>query len=139
MDKRKDLELQASDGTLYTVLDAIEEYLAENKCPEDIKTAILIAVEEIYVNIAHYAYGGKPGKAIVQMEITQDPKVCRVVFKDRGTPYNPLEKKDPDITLSAEERKPGGLGIFMVKQCVDHVEYAYRDGQNILAIEKLLH
>ncbi len=136
MDKMQDLNLQASDDTLYQVLDAIEEHLDRNGCPQDIKTQVLISVEEVYVNIAHYAYGGKPGKATVQMEVTQNPKVCRVVFRDRGIPYDPLKKEDPDITLSAEERQIGGLGIFMVKQAMDKVEYEYKDGCNILAIEK---
>ena len=65
-----------------------------------------------------------------------NPKSCRIVFRDRGVPYNPLEKTDPDITLSAEEREIGGLGIYMVKQSMDKVEYRYEDGCNILTIEK---
>lgn len=138
MDKMQDMTLQASDDTLYTVLDAIEAHLTKNGCPDDIKTEVLISVEEIYVNIAHYAYEGKPGEATVQMEVTQNPKVCRVVLKDRGIPYNPLEKEDPDVSLSAEEREIGGLGIFMVKQYMDRVEYRYENGYNILTIEKHL-
>ena len=59
-----------------------------------------------------------------------------MTFSDRGMPYNPLEKLDPDITLSAEERQIGGLGIFMVKKSVDVMEYTYKYGQNILTIRK---
>ena len=131
-----ELRLQASDETLYTVLDAIERQLDENDCPEVIKSIMLVAVEEIFVNIAHYAYGGKSGEAVINLDIEQDPKCCRVTFQDRGIPYNPLAKADPDITLSAEEREIGGLGIYMVKQSMDHVEYRYEDGCNILTIEK---
>jgi len=138
MDRMEDLNLQASNDTLYTVLDAIEAHLAKNGCPDAVKTEVLIAVEEIYVNIANYAYGGQKGEATVQMDVSQDPKLCRVVFKDKGIPYNPLEKKDPDISLSAEEREVGGLGIYMVKQYMDKVEYQYKDGYNILVIEKKL-
>lgn len=138
MDRMQDITLQASDDTLYTVLDAIEAHLCKNGCPDSLKTEVLISVEEIYVNIAHYAYGGKEGEATVQMEVTQNPRICRVVFKDRGIPYNPLEKEDPDISLPEEEREIGGLGIFMVKQCMDKVEYRYEDGYNILVIEKRL-
>ncbi|MCI9436345.1 MAG: ATP-binding protein [Lachnospiraceae bacterium] len=134
----QDITLQASDDTLYTVLDAIEAHLCKNGCPDAVKTQVLISVEEIYVNIAHYAYGGDKGEATVQMEVTQNPRICRVVFKDRGIPYNPLEKEDPDISLSAGEREIGGLGIFMVKQCMDKITYRYEDGYNILAIEKHL-
>ena len=138
MNKMQDITLQASDDTLYTVLDAIESHLCKNGCPDEVKTEVLISVEEIYVNIAHYAYGGKKGEATVQMEVTQNPRICRVVFKDRGVPYNPLEKEDPDISLSAGEREIGGLGIYMVKQCMDKITYRYEDGYNILAIEKHL-
>ena len=138
MNKMQDITLQASDDTLYTVLDAIEAHLSKNGCPDSVKTEVLISVEEIYVNIAHYAYGGKAGEATVQMEVTQNPRICRVVFRDRGVPYNPLEKEDPDVSLSAEEREIGGLGIYMVKQCMDKIEYRYEDGYNILTIEKHL-
>ncbi|MGN0343793.1 MAG: ATP-binding protein [Lachnospiraceae bacterium] len=132
----QEMRLQASDETLYTVLDEIERQLVKNNCPEVLKSIMLIAVEEIFVNIAHYAYGGKSGEAIINLDIKQDPKCCRVEFRDHGIPYNPLEKADPDITLSAEEREIGGLGIYMVKQSMDKVEYRYEDGCNILAIEK---
>ena len=138
MNKMQDITLQASDDTLYTVLDAIEAHLCKNGCPDSVKTEVLISVEEIYVNIAHYAYGGKAGEATVQMEVTQNPRICRVVFRDRGVPYNPLEKEDPDVSLSAEEREIGGLGIYMVKQYMDKIEYRYEGGYNILTIEKHL-
>ena len=132
----QEMRLQASDETLYTVLDEIERQLVKNNCPEVLKSIMLIAVEEIFVNIAHYAYGGKSGEAIINLDIKQDPKCCRVEFRDHGIPYNPLEKADPDITLSAEEREIGGLGIYMVKQSMGKVEYRYEDGCNILTIEK---
>ncbi len=138
MDEMKELKLKASNGTLYTVLDAIEALLVENNCPDTDRTGILIAVEELYVNIANYAYGGREGEAVVQMEVTQDPSLCRVVLKDWGVQYNPLEKTDPDIMLSADEREVGGLGIFMAKQYMDKMEYRYEDGCNILTIEKNL-
>lgn len=132
----QELRLQASDDTLYTVLGEMERLLDENNCPEVLKSIMLVAVEEIFVNIAHYAYGGKSGEAIINLDIKQDPKCCRVEFRDHGIPYNPLEKEDPDITLSAEEREIGGLGIYMVKQSMDLVEYRYEDGCNILTLEK---
>ncbi len=132
----KELNLTASDDTLYTVLDEVREMLVTAGATEDQIIPITIAVEEVYVNIAHYAYGGKPGEAIVGMEIEQEPRAIKLVFKDRGIPYNPLEKEDPDITLSAEERGIGGLGIFMVKNTMDKVEYEYSGGQNILSMEK---
>ncbi len=132
----KELNLTASDDTLYTVLDEVRDLLESAGATEDKIIPIAIAVEEVYVNIAHYAYGGKPGEAIVGMEIEPEPRAIKLVFKDRGIPYNPLEKEDPDITLSAEERGIGGLGIFMVKNTMDKVEYEYSGGQNILSMEK---
>ncbi len=132
----KELLLTASDDTLYTVLDEVKAILAENGCADDLITSIMIASEEIYVNIAHYAYGGKPGEARVQIDILEDPKRIKIVFMDKGIPYNPLEKEDPDINLSAKERKIGGLGIYMVKHIMDKVTYEYKDGRNILTVEK---
>ncbi len=132
----KELNLTASDDTLYTVLDEVRNLLETAGATEDNIIPILIAVEEVYVNIAHYAYGGEPGEAIVDMDILSEPRAIKLVFKDRGIPYNPLEKEDPDITLSAEERSIGGLGIFMVKTTMDHVEYEYSEGQNILSMDK---
>ena len=132
----KELNLTASDDTLYTVLDEIKKHLTENDCPEELMTPIMIAAEEVYVNIAHYAYGGRSGEARIDIDVTPHPRCCRLVFRDRGMPYNPLEKDDPDITLSAEERQIGGLGIFFVKEIMDKVEYEYKDGQNILSMEK---
>jgi anti-sigma regulatory factor (Ser/Thr protein kinase) len=134
----KELLLTASDETLYTVLDAIKEELDKNGCPEDVRTQILISAEEIFVNIAHYAYGGEAGEAVVTIEISSQPKVCTVVFKDKGTPYNPLEKEDPDTTLSADERQIGGLGVFMVKTMMDSVNYRYEDGANVFSMSKAI-
>ena len=134
----KELLLAASDETLYTVLDAIKDELKKNGCPGDVQTQILISAEEIYVNIAHYAYGGEAGEAKVQIDVGGDPKTCKVVFYDRGMQYNPLEKEDPDTTLSADERQIGGLGVFMVKTMMDKVDYKYTDGQNIFTMIKKL-
>lgn len=134
----QELRLSATPDTLYTVLDMIEERLDGAGCPPGKKTEILIAVEEMYINIVHYAYGGKTGEAIVQMEVTSRPEVCRIVLRDHGTPYNPLTKDDPDVTLSAEQRKIGGLGIYMAKKSMDLIHYEYRDGSNILTMEKNL-
>ena len=103
-----------------------------------IQTQIDIAVEEIFVNIANYAYNPEIGKAEIVVEITEKPVTVAITFEDSGVPYNPLEKQDPDITLNAEERDIGGLGIFMAKKSMDDIEYTYRDGKNILTIKKAL-
>ena len=95
---------------------------------------ISVAVEEIFVNIAHYAYGDSVGNAEIDIDVDNDKKSIVVLFKDCGTPYNPLEHEDPDISLSAEEREIGGLGIYIVKKSMDEVSYQYKDGKNILTI-----
>ena len=132
----KSLTVPAELEQLQTVQTFIAEELESRDCPMKAQFQIEVAVEEIFVNIAHYAYGGKPGEAAIGLDVIPNPKSCRIVFRDRGVPYNPLEKTDPDITLSAEEREIGGLGIYMVKQSMDKVEYRYEDGCNILTIEK---
>ena len=97
-----------------------------------------IAIDEIFGNIAHYAYGDKVGKATVRIEEYDNPKAIGITFIDSGVAYNPLEKEDPDITLSAEEREIGGLGIYMVKKNMDTMEYEYSQGQNKLLIKKYI-
>jgi len=93
-----------------------------------------IAVEELFINIASYAYRPVDGPVTIQIDFKED--TASVVFIDGGRPYNPWEREDPDITLSAEERDIGGLGVYMVKQSMNNVDYVYEDGKNILTIEK---
>ena len=97
-----------------------------------------IAVEELFVNIAHYAYGDGTGTVQIQIEITAAPLSAVITFSDSGVPYDPLKRTDPDVTLSAEERTVGGLGIYMVKKSMDSIDYEYKDGKNILRIKKEL-
>jgi anti-sigma regulatory factor (Ser/Thr protein kinase) len=97
-----------------------------------------IAIDELFGNIAHYAYNPEIGKATVRVEVAKDPLAVVITFIDNGVPYDPLAKADPDTTLSAEERESGGLGIYIVKKSMDDITYEYKDGQNILAIKKNL-
>lgn len=114
----------------------IEEKLEKVECPMKVQTQIAIAIDEIFSNIARYAYPEKNGKAMVKLQIDERERLIQLVFIDQGIPYNPLETKDPDITLSAEERQIGGLGIFMVKKTMDQMSYQYQDNCNILTLEK---
>ena len=97
-----------------------------------------VAVEELFINIAHYAYAPQTGPVTVRVETEKDPKAVSITFIDGGTPYDPLAKADPDITASVEERPIGGLGIYMVKQSMDSVDYRYQNGRNMLTIRKKL-
>ena len=134
----KELNLTACDETLYTVLDEIKAHLKKLNCPEDIMTPILISAEEVYVNIAHYAYHPETGFATVKVDVVKDPLAVEITFVDNGVPYDPLAKPDPDVALPAGERPVGGLGIFLTKKLMDDVSYEYRDGQNILTLKKKL-
>ena len=132
----KELEIEARTENLPQVLAFVDEQLEAADCPMKIQMQIDIAVEEIFVNIAHYAYNPEVGTAMVRVDILGDPPSVDITFIDGGVPYDPLAKADPDVTLSAEERQIGGLGIFMVKKSMDDVKYAYLDGHNILTLKK---
>ena len=120
------------------VIDFIDRELDELGCSEKTKAQINIAIDELYGNIASYAYGEENGEVTVIIEGDSTPGAVSISFQDEGKPFNPLESREPDITLPARERTIGGLGIFMVKKSMDDVRYEYRDGKNILTIRKTL-
>lgn len=97
-----------------------------------------LSIEEVYVNIVNYAYGSEEGKVIICCNVDESPLKVTMQFIDYGKPYNPLENEDPDISLNAEEKEIGGLGIFLIKKNVDDISYKYCDGKNILTIQKKL-
>ena len=134
----KDITVDATLDNLEVVQNFVSEELESQGCSMKIMMQIEIAVEEIYVNIVHYAYNPEVGKATVRCEVTEDPMQVIIQFLDSGVPFDPMAKEDADITLSAEERDIGGLGIFMVKQSMDEVKYEYKDGKNVLTIRKVL-
>lgn len=137
-DNFKEIEVPADVEKLDEVQAFIGELLEEQGCPFKTQMAIDVCVEEIFVNIAHYAYAPGTGAATVRAEISGEPPEITITFTDRGKPFDPLAKEDPDVTLSAEERDIGGLGIYMTKKMMDDVSYEYKDGCNILQIRKKL-
>ena len=134
----KELIIDAKTENLGKVLEFVDEQLEANGCSMRSMLQMDIAVEEIFVNIANYAYTPETGKAVIRVDTANDPNRVTVIFKDTGIPYDPLAKEDPDITLSSEERKIGGLGIYMAKKSVDDIKYEYKNGENILSIRKNL-
>lgn len=110
--------------------------LEKINCPAKAKAEIDIAIDELFSNIANYAYNPEIGKATVKFEVQNNPMAVIITFMDNGKPYDPLKREDPNVTLSMEERQIGGLGIFMVKKSMDSVEYEYKDNHNILRIKK---
>ena len=135
----KELTLAATVENIEKVTDFVNEELEALDCPMRAQTQIDIAIDELFGNIAHYAYGTEIGQATVRVEVIEDPLAVTITFIDNGVPYDPLAKVDPDITLSIEEREIGGLGIYMVKKSGDDIIYEYKNGQNILKIKKNLY
>lgn len=132
-------ETEAITDRLPSVLDFVNGCLEENGCPDVIQNQIDVAVEELFVNVALYAYRSSvaaPGKVVLELEIEDDPKTMILTIRDWGIPFNPLKRDDPDINLPAEQRDIGGLGIYIVKKTMDSIEYSRRDGQNVLTLKK---
>ena len=134
----RELTVEAARKNLPEVQGFIDEMLEKTGCSSLTQTAIDVAVEEIFVNIASYAYGPETGTVSICAGVHEPPRSIEITFTDHGRPYNPLAKPDPDTTLPIRQRKKGGLGIYMVKQSMDRVNYEYRDGMNIINIMKLL-
>ena len=134
----KELTVDAAVENIETVTAFVMAELETLDCPVKAETQIAIAIDELFGNIARYAYSPDIGKATVRFEVDDDPTAVIITFIDHGVPCHPLEHVDPDTHASAEERQIGGLGIFLVRKTMDMVEYAYRDGRNILMIKKNL-
>lgn len=133
-----DLDIEAVEENLSKVMAFVDGNLEAAGCSMKSQMQIDLAVEEVFVNICKYAYHPDKGRATVRVAVSEEPVQVRITFVDQGKPYDPLKKDDPDITLPADDREIGGLGIFMVKQTMDAVEYEYRDGSNILTLVKNL-
>ena len=134
----KELNVLANLDSVDEVMEFVTGELEQLNCSMKVQTQIEIAVEELFVNIANYAYNPDEGPATVRVEVEKEPPAISITFIDEGVPYDPLAKEDPDVTLGADERQIGGLGIFMVKESMDDIDYEYKDGKNILHIRKLI-
>lgn len=132
----KELTIDATIDNVAAVTAFVDEQLEQLDCPMKTQLQVDVAIDELFGNIAHYAYNPEVGAATVRVEVIEDPLSVVITFIDNGVPYDPLAKADPDITLSAEEREIGGLGIYMVKKSMDEISYEYKNGQNILCIKK---
>lgn len=135
----KELTVEAAVENIPIVIDFVNEQLTAYNCSAKIQTQMDIAVDELFSNIAHYAYAPDAGSATVRVELLKEPLSVVITFLDHGAPYDPLKQDDPDTTLLAEERKIGGLGIYIVKKSMDDIFYEYKDGQNSLTIKKNLY
>lgn len=150
---KRGLILEARTENLDTLLEALREEMEKAGCPAEKQVSMEICAEEIFVNIAHYAYAGSAagentsdsggdtlanagGENVGMAHITVETEQGRIAvcFQDQGIPYDPLAKTDPDTSLTADERQIGGLGIFMVKNMMDAVSYEYKEGFNCLTM-----
>ena len=115
----KELTVPATLENITVVTAFIDEQLEALDCSMKAQMQIDVAIDELFGNIAHYAYPDGTGDATVRFDFDETTRTASIAFIDGGVPFNPLEKADPDVTLSAEERGIGGLGIFMVKKTMD--------------------
>ena len=134
MADEKVLRIPAKLEGMDEVLDFVSSLVDAHGCTPQARSQLRMAMEELYVNIAHYAYPDGEGWAEIRGSV--EDGVVMFTLIDGGTPFDPLAKPDPDILLSGEERRIGGLGIYMVKSMVDEVEYTYLDGCNRLTLKK---
>lgn len=134
----KEITVDAMIENMNTVTAFVDDFLDQIACPMKSRIQINIVIDEIFGNICHYAYKDSVGTVTVRVESGNTPKAVFLTFTDNGIPYNPLETEDPDITLSSEERKIGGLGIYLVKKNMDEMKYEYVNQQNRLWMEKRL-
>ncbi len=131
-----ELTIDATVENIETVTEFVDSELEKYDCPMKAEIQINVAIDELFGNIAHYAYNPDKGPATVRVEVEEDPLSVIITFIDSGKPFDPLAQSDPDISANAEEREIGGLGIFMVKKTMDDISYEYHDGKNILTIKK---
>ena len=126
----------AKTEALSDALGFVDQMLESYECPMKLQMAICVAIEEVFVNVAHYAYPEGQGDVTIAIGFDEESRTATFCMTDQGVPFDPLQKPDPDITLAAEEREIGGLGIFIAKKTMDTVGYAYENGENVLTMTK---
>lgn len=131
-----EMTVEATSENIQVITAFVDEQLEKYDCPMKAQAQIDIAIDELFGNIVRYAYHPEIGSATVQVEVVPEPLAVVITFIDQGKPYDPLAKEDPNVTLSAEEREIGGLGIYIVKKSMNDITYEYKDGRNILKIRK---
>ena len=133
----KEMTVEATVEQIRHVTEFVNEQLEELGCSQRIRIQVDVAIDELFGNIAHYAYNPDTGPATVLVDVEEDPLCVIITFIDHGIPYDPLSSEFVDTThCSARERPIGGLGLFMVKKTMDDISYRYEDGHNILTIRK---
>ena len=132
----KEWTFEATVERIPWLTDQVNEVLEGLDCPMKAQMQIDVAIDELLANIASYAYGAGTGEVTVRVDFEADTRTVSITFIDSGVAYDPSVKSDPDVTLTAEEREVGGLGIFLVKKTMDDMTYRFEDGKNVLTIYK---
>lgn len=132
----KEITLPAIIESISRVTAFVDEQLEALECPMKAQMQIDVAIDELFGNIARYAYAPGTGEAAVRFDFDADTRTVSITFLDSGIPFDPLAKAAPDINAPAEARAVGGLGIYLVRKTMDRVDYRYADGKNILIIQK---
>ena len=130
------MTLPATKENILRMTAFIDEQLKAVACPMKAQMQIDLALDELLGNIAAYAYTAGSGEATVRFDFDDASRTAAITILDRGVPFDPLAKPDPDVTASAEERDAGGLGIYLVRKTMDDMEYRYENGRNVLTIRK---
>ena len=132
----KELTVDTRMESLPEIQAFVRAELEAMDCPEETQKQLFIVIDEVFANVASYAYADGEGSVTVRLETESEPRAAVLTFLDSGVPFDPLTMKTPDISLKARERKIGGLGIFMVRKLTDGIKYDYADGKNILTVMK---
>ena len=132
------LEVPAETAQIHAVNDFLHAELDRRLCPKRIQSQLDLVIEELFVNVCHYAYAdtGKTGTVKVQRTYSADPPCVKVKLIDEGVPFDPLAKPDVELPTSVDDLAIGGLGIFMVKNLVDDLHYERVDDANVVTILK---
>ncbi len=133
---KSELTIEALDENLKAVQQFVRDSVRRICSDNQTLLQLDLVVEEVFVNISHYAYAPGTGTATVICTVCNNPASLIMTFIDSGKPFNPLKRPDPDITLGAEDRDIGGLGIFLVKKYMSSTEYNYADGKNIFTLTR---
>ena len=128
--------MEAVRENIPRITEFVDAALEQMNCGVKTQMAIDIALDEILANICHYAYAPGTGTVEVCVDHDEENRTAEITFRDRGVPFDPLQKEDPDTTLTAEQREIGGLGIFLVRKTMDAMKYRREGGFNVLTIRK---
>ena len=133
-----EITVKAIREKLDEITESVNNALMEHGCSMRDVLRLDVVIDEIFANIAGYAYAPGTGDVTIRLSFENDPPKVTLTFIDSGKPFDPLKRDDPDTKLDAAHRQIGGLGIFVVKKTMDEVGYRYADGQNILTVAKYL-